>query len=188
MENIFTELYKLVQLMITLTTLLITSLPKVINSKVIKVIKSNVIKSKVLKPRHIEPKKTQPDYIRDMFNEEMDIAVKKYNLPSLRDYQLKYEKNILITRLGRTYHTQKIISLSKPTFEKLNTSKDEIRSIIKHEIAHAICFITKCGKKHDTGWKKVCLDLGGTGLRCTEVCTQTIRKERQLQKSLKNGN
>ncbi len=42
-----------------------------------------------------------------------------------------------------------------------------INETVPHEVAHLVCMIDpRLGKNHDTGWKKVCLMLGGNGKRC----------------------
>lgn len=49
-----------------------------------------------------------------------------------------------------------------------NGSFDHVyNETIPHEIAHIICYMKPAlGRKHDTGWKRVCIALGGTGDRC----------------------
>ena len=38
---------------------------------------------------------------------------------------------------------------------------------VPHEMAHIVCFAhPSLGKNHDSGWKSVCVRLGGTGHRC----------------------
>lgn len=42
-----------------------------------------------------------------------------------------------------------------------------IDNVIPHEIAHTVCqFNPGFGRKHDGGWKRVCIALGGNGERC----------------------
>lgn len=42
-----------------------------------------------------------------------------------------------------------------------------LKEVVPHEVAHIVCFANpNLGRKHDSGWKKVCRDLGGNGRRC----------------------
>lgn len=44
---------------------------------------------------------------------------------------------------------------------------DCVNDTIPHEIAHLVCHrLPHLGRKHDKGWKKVCIALGGSGKRC----------------------
>ncbi len=44
--------------------------------------------------------------------------------------------------------------------------EDMMNLTIPHEIAHLICYARpELGRKHDTGWKRVCVALGGDGKR-----------------------
>jgi len=49
-----------------------------------------------------------------------------------------------------------------------NNSYDAIiNNTIQHEMAHIVCHIRpELGRKHDLGWKRVCIALGGNGKRC----------------------
>ena len=41
-----------------------------------------------------------------------------------------------------------------------------VKHTIPHEVAHLICYMNpKLGDKHDMGWKRVCLNIGGDGKR-----------------------
>ncbi len=45
--------------------------------------------------------------------------------------------------------------------------QDMLTDTIPHEVAHLVCAENpNLGRRHDTGWKRVCIDLGGTGKRC----------------------
>lgn len=38
---------------------------------------------------------------------------------------------------------------------------------VPHEMAHIVCYANpSLGKNHDKGWKRVCMQLGGSGARC----------------------
>lgn len=42
-----------------------------------------------------------------------------------------------------------------------------INDTVPHEVAHTVCqAFPKFGNNHNTGWKRVCMQLGGTGKRC----------------------
>lgn len=42
--------------------------------------------------------------------------------------------------------------------------EDMLNSTIPHELAHGVCFLRpELGSDHDSGWKRVCISLGGTG-------------------------
>lgn len=42
-----------------------------------------------------------------------------------------------------------------------------LNDTVPHEIAHLVCAANPfLGSRHDTGWKRVCVALGGNGLRC----------------------
>lgn len=47
-----------------------------------------------------------------------------------------------------------------------------IRETVPHEVAHLVCYANpKLGSKHNDGWKRVCVGLGGSGL------TKTLRAD-----------
>jgi SprT protein len=42
-----------------------------------------------------------------------------------------------------------------------------LNDTVPHEVAHTVCqAFPSLGKNHDAGWKRVCVALGGNGLRC----------------------
>jgi SprT protein len=42
--------------------------------------------------------------------------------------------------------------------------QDMLDETLPHEIAHLVCFVNPAlGRKHDSGWRRVCLALGGNG-------------------------
>lgn len=44
---------------------------------------------------------------------------------------------------------------------------DMVNNTVPHEIAHLVCYARPdLGSKHDAGWQRVCLALGGDGKRC----------------------
>lgn len=41
----------------------------------------------------------------------------------------------------------------------------QLNNTVPHEVAHIVCFMNpKLGRNHDSGWERVCIALGGTGL------------------------
>lgn len=45
-----------------------------------------------------------------------------------------------------------------------------VGNTIAHEIAHIVCYKRpELGRRHDLGWKRVCRQLGGNGLRCHDM-------------------
>lgn len=52
--------------------------------------------------------------------------------------------------------------------------------IIPHEVAHLVCFSEGWGKGHDAQWKRVCLGLGGNGLRTHDLPTTNTKAQRQF--------
>lgn len=47
-----------------------------------------------------------------------------------------------------------------------NNFNDMMNLTIPHELAHGVCYLRpELGRKHDTGWKRVCVSLGGDGKR-----------------------
>lgn len=48
-----------------------------------------------------------------------------------------------------------------------NHLQDMLNDIVPHEVAHLVCYANPIlGRKHDTGWKRICIALGGNGRRC----------------------
>lgn len=48
-----------------------------------------------------------------------------------------------------------------------NHLQDMLDDTVPHEVAHLVCYANPMlGRKHDTGWKRVCIALGGNGQRC----------------------
>lgn len=44
---------------------------------------------------------------------------------------------------------------------------DMMQNTVPHEVAHLVCYARPdLGRKHDSGWRRVCLALGGDGRRC----------------------
>lgn len=44
---------------------------------------------------------------------------------------------------------------------------DMMNNTVPHEVAHLVCYARPdLGRKHDSGWQRVCLALGGDGRRC----------------------
>lgn len=44
---------------------------------------------------------------------------------------------------------------------------DMMNNTVPHEVAHLVCYARPdLGRKHDAGWQRVCLALGGDGRRC----------------------
>ena len=78
-----------------------------------------------------------------------------------------------------------------------------LNNTVAHEIAHIVCHIRPMlGRKHNPGWKRVCLALGGNGKRCHsedvvyangetyEYTTDKgfkVRVSRTVHKRLQNG-
>lgn len=64
---------------------------------------------------------------------------------------------------------------------------DMFSATVPHELAHIVCYFKpSLGHKHDSGWRRVCLDLGGNGKRChnNEV---TYAKGRTFQYTTRLG-
>jgi predicted SprT family Zn-dependent metalloprotease len=48
-----------------------------------------------------------------------------------------------------------------------NHFDDMMNNTVPHEVAHLVCYARpELGRKHDGGWKRVCMALGGNGDRC----------------------
>lgn len=49
----------------------------------------------------------------------------------------------------------------------LSSSWDELyKNTVPHEVAHIVCMFLRIGQNHDSGWRRVCIALGGDGQRC----------------------
>lgn len=78
-----------------------------------------------------------------------------------------------------------------------------LNETVPHEVAHIVCFVNpRLGSNHDNGWKRVCIDLGGSGKRCHSeqviyakgktyeyTCTQgtTISMSEQRHRKIQQG-
>lgn len=106
---------------------------------------------------------------------ELNLAVeltkeelKKYNL---QDWAVRF--NDRRCSFGLCSYHEKTIYLSKHLVE-LNTV-ERVMNTVLHEIAHAIL---GPGHGHNNEWKKLCLQIGGDGIRCyTEANTVTPKLE-----------
>jgi len=53
------------------------------------------------------------------------------------------------------------------------------KETIPHEVAHIVCYMRpELGHKHNSGWRRVCIDLGGTGDRCHTMQLTPGRRRR----------
>jgi hypothetical protein len=60
-----------------------------------------------------------------------------------------------------------LIEFSEELFAKLT---DEQRYLtVAHEIAHGICFLRGLDDGHGSTWKRICVIMGGTGERCSNL-------------------
>lgn len=54
-----------------------------------------------------------------------------------------------------------------PHFLEGNHFQDMLDNTVPHEVAHLVTYVRPdLGYKHDAGWRRICLALGGNGLRC----------------------
>jgi SprT protein len=54
-----------------------------------------------------------------------------------------------------------------PHFIQGEHFQDMLDNTVPHEIAHLVTYMRPdLGRKHDAGWRRICLALGGNGLRC----------------------
>lgn len=82
--------------------------------------------------------------------------------------EIKFSK-IMIRSLGY-YKCIKIINMHQIVYsiDWINRCKwTVINNTIPHEIAHFVCQIKGFGQNHNSGWKKICKSLGGSG----EICS-----------------
>lgn len=66
-------------------------------------------------------------------------------------------------RYGQHYlrFNREHIALGGQTWDHL------LNDTVPHEVAHVVCYaFPQYGRAHDSGWKRVCLALGGNGKRC----------------------
>ena len=87
------------------------------------------------------------------------FAIEKLKTSGLLTWCFKYDN--ATKRGGLCDYQKSTISLSKNLVEFVQ-DYEEIKEIIYHEIAHALC----PGQHHNAIWKKKCIDLGGSGERC----------------------
>jgi len=79
---------------------------------------------------------------------------------------------------------------------------DMVNNTVPHEIAHLVCYARPdLGSKHDAGWQRVCIALGGDGQRChtyevspkgggftyRATCGTVITVSRQIHNKIQQG-
>jgi len=72
-------------------------------------------------------------------------------------------------RAGRDYNGY-YIRINVDMMASDESWNDIIGDTVPHELAHIVCFICPyLGKNHNTGWSRVCKNLGGSGERCHKL-------------------
>lgn len=58
--------------------------------------------------------------------------------------------------------------------------------IVPHEVAHIVASATRMGRGHDSGWRYICLALGGSGdrLNTCPIINTEVRKARRVRQYL----
>lgn len=81
---------------------------------------------------------------------------------NLHDWRFEWDN--AKTRIGQCKSRRKVISLSRPFFER-GLSDVEIKDTVLHEIAHALT----PGAGHGPKWRLMCLQVGARPERCADV-------------------
>lgn len=109
--------------------------------------------------------------INTLMNENWKVKGKTYNLNKLTWTFKGFDRSV--RRLGACYSTKEI-SLSKKMTE--NRTKEEVKTTIIHEIAHAIDIEIRGYSNHDEHWKMVAIEIGHSGNRVSVLSEETISK------------
>ena len=93
----------------------------------------------------------------------------------------------VIDALGRTQIVYAKYYMRFNTDMMMTHWDDMFTDTVPHELAHIVCYFKpSLGRKHDGGWRRVCLDLGGNGKRCHNN-TITYAKGRTYQYTTRLG-
>jgi|SRR5690554_3624671 len=85
------------------------------------------------------------------------------------------------TTLGRAIGGRKILLNSQLLNDELFNKGRAVNETIPHEVAHIVCQnFPHLGRRHDAGWKRVCLALGGDGKRCHAERVKRLRKTKKF--------
>ena len=112
--------------------------------------------------------------MRNEINRIIEKAVDLYDVPQLRDTDIKFDirsYNFVGQARVRTnkYSGQREYTLRLNPKAVEENYDDMLNDTIPHEIAHLVNYAKpSTGRRHNRGWKRVCLALGGNGQRCVE--------------------
>ena len=88
-------------------------------------------------------------------NVRFDLTGKAAGMAGCRNSIFSGPTNLTL-RFNRTH-----IALGGKTYDHM------LNDVVAHEVAHLVCYVKPAlGKNHNPGWKRVCVALGGNGLRC----------------------
>lgn len=108
---------------------------------------------------------------------QLKAAFDKYNIERHTPAQIQITCDIRGQCCGRAGHKSGKYYL-KFNPEAISKYWDEmVKNTIPHEIAHIICYMRPfLGKKHDSGWKQVCRNLGGNDSRTHSMNLTSAKK------------
>lgn len=103
----------------------------------------------------------------------MRLAEQKYNLKLVGRVLQKF--NITSTRCGgMAGHRRGQYYVRWSPLAIAADIETYIKITVPHEIAHIVCYMNpNLGRNHDSGWKRVCMSLGGSGSRLMQTGAAT---------------
>lgn len=104
------------------------------------------------------------DKFYDRLHEVLNQAKDLYGFPAQDARVQFYEKGKAAGKASKTGCGMYVIKVNLEALEK--HFDGYLADVIPHEVAHLVCYFDRSlGRRHDAGWKRVCIALGGTGSR-----------------------
>lgn len=95
-----------------------------------------------------------------------------YDIGEVPPLEISREKRVL----GRCYYGRNPDGskyVKKIRITQFFAKESDLRDTIRHEIAHALAYLTHTGKGHDHGWKQAAIFCGASPERCATGVTLT---------------
>lgn len=107
---------------------------------------------------------TRQNQIVQKVHELADKAAKLYNITMPEINVNFYLLGSKVARASVTHDDRFLIDFNIDLLESDLDFESTITEAVPHEVAHIVCMANPSfGKDHDAGWKKVCVELGGSG-------------------------
>jgi len=119
--------------------------------------------------------------LRNRIDQVLNEAITIYKLPfKASDVEVSFDLSGLCLGYAQLTFGKYRMRFNMEAYDK---APDEIlNDTVPHEVAHLVCFANPLqGRKHDSGWKRVCQRLGGTGARTSDLELTSTRKSEEIK-------